>query len=612
MVFESKLPLPDECIDHILTYLVDERQTLHALLLSSYKLFRRTAPILYRSPFLLINQSSRWDKDEKTSRSTVLLALLLTSRLSSQLELDEATSTWSPSPLGTLTAAGVRALSQRQQRTISLDFLRYYTFQYHVDLYRSLLELRSTNSETGVPILSSTRTMAELHYDVAFDLLQYSTENIRVISQPLERIPMLVNLIDRLRNLVRLELFGFYGYQIDSVIDFIRVHDQRHKKLREIKIKGIEDPQAKIVPAHKQLARIVQAMKNAEVVDARHWREAILVLERIPVDCLKTLLLSMAEPPPNYFSVADYLSRCRHLEEVRMPVRDDCLFLWAANERELERHGAAAALSRSRSSPPMTFSGVHGARTYPYANSGLGTSTSSLGWQLQRTLHLDRDMDEPDSHQPVRLRSLELCGEDRCLIPALQNAVDAFRDSLEILKAQSLAMMMDELNPYLSGTPLTWSWPMTRLSVLDLEGEIAATFDFAVLVFCPVLTTLRLSLPTFMYSSSEDVHYLDEMSSRMYQICNAKRLQVLELIGKWPVTDMLLKKIAEDMKQLTKLNIVSCSEYTVDGLQILVRNLDRLETLLIHKWFRPQSRDRLLQTIQALNPRLDLQQQEQY
>ncbi|KAF9365770.1 hypothetical protein BGX34_008374 [Mortierella sp. NVP85] len=602
MVLESKLPLPDECIDHIVAYLVDQRQALHALLLSSQKLFQRAAPILYRSPFLLIESSRRWTKDEKKKRSTSLLALLLTSKVAPESEERPSSLVWSSSSTSTLA---------------TVDYLRFYTFQYQVELTQLLLNLRTIESDHYL-LNYSSKTLD----DVSLELIKYCPENIRVIGQPLARTPMLVPLVDKFRNLVRLELSEFPTvYNIDPIIDFIRVHDQRYKKLKEIKIKGFED-QRYLEPSHKGLVEIVQVMKTAQVVDARHWREATLVLNRIPVECLKTLLLSMADMPPNNISAADYLRRCRLLEELRMPVRDDRLFAWAVAERraELDRHAAAGALSRSRSlPPPVTTSGVPGTSFHP--NPGVATPVSSSSSLLSPSSvsgslsslslaspwhnhHLDRpDMEEPQVPRLVRLKSLDLLGEDGCLVPALKHAVDAFRDSLEILRATSHATTMLTTS-YSSHLSLTWQWPMTRLSVLELDGEVASSFDFETLDCCPALTTLRLSLPTYMYSSNEDDHTLEEMKNKVSRICKAKRLRVLELGGKWPISDQLLKKMTEEMRQLTTVSIVECVGYTVKGVHTLIGNLKNLERLTIRRWVASPSL--LQQMIQALSPRLEL------
>ncbi|KAI1311906.1 hypothetical protein EDD11_003268 [Mortierella claussenii] len=448
-----------------------------------------------------------------------------------------------------------------------MDYLRFYTHQYHVDLWRPLVNLRAMASEMNVYILDESKSTTDQQTDVAIALIDYRPEDIKVIGQPIARAPLiLVPYIEQLRSLVRLELSEIpYGCKIEPILEFIRVHDAIHHTLREIKIKGSEDLNRHLEPTHSQLVRLVQAMRTPYVIDARHWREAILVMDQLPHECLRTLLLGMADMPPSYILVAEYLSECSTLEELRMPVRDENVFAWASEARRvagLDRHHHGDL--RSKSVPPSAGSKLSLSKSTSTAFSSLASLSSSSAssssislpspWQLRNHYHPEWHEFEEKRATPS-IVSLELCGEDRCLIPALRDAIDGFRDSLESLKAQSLAIMMTTI-PVLNFMTLTWSWPLTRLAVLDLEGEVASAFDLSVLRLCPALTTLRLSLPPYMYSSSEDEKMLVEMTARMSQICLATRLLDLELQGKWPVSDELLKMIAQRMTRLTRLVLV--------------------------------------------------------
>lgn len=605
MVLASKLPLPDECIDIIVAYLVDQRQALHALVLSSQKLFQRAAPVLYRSPFQLIENSSRWSRDEKEKRSTSLLALLLTSRLPQHNGVDPQRPT-STNPVTTVAARPTTPLDihryhqlqlqqqqryqQHQQTMATVDYLRFFTHQYHVNLWRLLALLRTFYGNYAL-LLDDNRSMSDLQTDVSHLLVQYCPQDVKVVGQPIARIPvLLVPHIQQLRNLVRLELSEIpYGCKIEPVLEFIRVHDAVHGTLKEIKIKGGEDLNHHLEPTHKQLVRLVQAMRTAEVVDARHWKEAILVLDDIPVDCLRTLILGLADMPPNYISASDYLQRCAYLEELRMPVRDDRLFAWAVLERKKLKLDHRPSLSRS--------------------NSAFASVTSYTPWisppsPWQWRQHPFQEWSSLD--QPFGLphmRSLELFGEDQVLMPAVRDAVDAFRETLESLKVMSMATMSKE--SIYNTAPLSWSWPLSKLSVLDLEGEAALAFEFPALLHCPGLITLRLSLPPYFNSSSEDDQILDELKVKMPQICLATRLLDLELLGKWPVSDELLNKMTRSMTRLTQLDIVSCLGYTIEGVLKLISSLGQLERLAISKWLCARQPARK-HTMRALNPRLDL------
>lgn len=619
MVLASKLPLPDECIDLIVAYLVDQRQALHALVLSSQKLFQRAAPVLYRSPFQLIERSSRWSRDEKEKRSTALLTLLLTSRLP-QRNIDAQTTTATiirtstAAPVATSTARPATPLDirhyhqlqlqqyqrlqqhQHQHTAPTVDYLRFFTHQYHVNLWRLLALLRTLAYGKSALLLDDNKSMSDLQTEVSHLLVQYCPEDVKVVGQPIARIPvLLVPHLQELRNLVRLELSEIpYGCKIEPVLEFIRVHDAVHGTLKEIKIKGGEDLNHHLEPTHKQLVRLVQAMRTAQVVDARHWNEAISVLDDIPVDCLRTLILGLAEMPPNNISAADYLQRCAYLEELRMPVRDDKLFAWAVLERKKLKLDHRPSLSRSNSA----FASV--ASTLAYAP----WMPPPSPWQWGQHQHHYQEWSSLDQPFGVpRMRSLELFGDDQVLMPAVLDAVDAFRETLESLKVMSMATMSRE--SIYTTVPLSWSWPLSKLSILDLEGEAALAFGFSALLHCPALITLRLSLPPYFHSSSEDEQILEELKVKMPQICLATRLLDLELLGKWPVSDDLLDKMTRSMRRLTQLDIVSCLGYTIEGVLNLIGSLEQLERLAISKWLCARQPARK-QAMRALNPRLDL------
>ncbi|KAF8949959.1 hypothetical protein BGZ46_004826 [Entomortierella lignicola] len=476
------------------------------------------------------------------------------------------------------------------------------------------------DSISDVFILDQSKNMIELQNEVTASLIRYRPMDIKVVGQPIARASMvLVPQIEFLRNLVRLELLEIpYGCKIEPMLEFIRVHDNMHSTLREIKIKGSEDLNRNLEPTHTQLVRLIQAMQTPQVVDARNWREAILVLLQIPTECLRSLQLGMVDMPPINIAVAEYLEQCVYLEELRMPVREESLFTWAVQKRCQMQKDRNGNISRPR--PPQTFSsmttipsaslGSTSAMSASMISSTLADSSSSplllrSPWHLRH--HSFSGWGDLDERQELaRIKSLELSGEDNCLIPVLRDAADAFRDSLEILKAQSLAIAMT-LDPVQTSMTLSWNWRLSRLSVLDLEGEVASAFDFSALRFCPVLATLRLSLPPYMYSSSEDDDKLEGMKSRMSQLCLATKLLDLELRYKWPVSDELLGMISKHMRRLTNLYIVSCFGYTLAGIQVLIERMERLESLSIDKWMcsRPPIQTQL-QQLKSQNPRLQV------
>ncbi|KAG0079299.1 hypothetical protein BGZ92_001117 [Podila epicladia] len=567
----TKLPLPDECIDLVIAYLPEDRQALHGLVLACRKLFQRAVPVLYRSPFALIDTHDVWNEHEKEKRYLILLALLLNSRIgriSGDCYCGSSMDT-KPRSNNSATTTSTSTHSPHQLMPYTVDYLRFYTHQFPVNLWRPLTNLNSVPLTPLVVREITGKTLSELQTEIAHSLIEYHPRDIRVLGQPIARTPILLQSIKHLHNLVRLELSEIvFGCKVEPILEFIRVHDAMHNTLREIKIKSPEEGTLHYEPSHTHLVRIVQAMRNPQVVDARHWREAIMVLDEIPVDCLKTLLLGLAEMPPHKIATSEFLAQCVFLENVRMPVRDSQLFRWAVATRRRTTTGAAGGGSGAGS----------GSRHLPYYAAPFVSAPSMayLG-PLSPWVHSYTDWLTGEEHfEPARLKSVELCGEDLALIPALKDAADAFRDSLEQIKGISLTMSLSRVTVNIMNT-LSWSWPMEQLSVIDLEGEVALAFDLAVLQFCPRLTTLRLSLPPYLFSTSEDDRVLQELKARLPQVLLARHLLDLELYGKWPLSDALVVEIGRTMPRLRRLYIGYCLGYSLEGVQMLLDGVDENE-----------------------------------
>ncbi|KAF9301072.1 hypothetical protein BGZ74_007190 [Mortierella antarctica] len=583
----AKLPLPDECIDLVIAYLPEERQALHGLVLACRKLFQRAVPVLYKSPFTLIDAHGVWNEHEKEKRYLILLALLLNSRIgriSGDCHCDS--SLLDTKSRSTNSTTSTSTYSPHQHMPYTVDYLRFYTHQFPVNLWRPLTNLRSVPLTPLVVREITGKTVSELQTEIAHSLIEYHPRDIRVLGQPIARTSILLQSIKHLHNLVRLELSEIvFGCKVEPILEFIRVHDAMHNTLREIKIKSPEEGTHHYEPSHTHLVRIVQAMRNPQVVDARHWREAITVLDQIPADCLKTLLLGLAEMPPSK-ATSEFLAQCVFLENVRMPVRDSQLFRWAV-------------AARRRTTGPAGEGGGGGGGFGPrhvpyYAAPFVGAPSMAYLGPLSPWGPYTDWLTGEEHFGPARLKSVELCGEDFALIPALKDAADAFRDSLEQIKGISLTMSLSRVTVNIMNT-LSWSWPMEQLSVIDLEGEVALAFDLAVLQFCPRLTTLRLSLPPYLFSTSEDDRVLQELKARLPQILLARHLLDLELHGKWPLSDALLVEIGGTMARLRRLYIGYCLGYSREGVQMLLDGIDenevgqghgssRLEWVAISRW----------------------------
>ncbi|KAF9577151.1 hypothetical protein BGW38_007826 [Lunasporangiospora selenospora] len=202
-------------------------------------------------------------------------------------------------------------------------------------------------------------------------------------------------------------------------------------------------------------------------------------------------------------------------------------------------------------------------------------------------------------------------GEDHVLVPVLLDAVNAFRNSIEAIKGTTFVPHTPfETQPYHSdnsGQRLRWTWTLPRLQELELEGEVAVAFDLSTLQHCPKLRSLRLVLPTYLFSTCEDEDTLARMSEEVEHICKASQLVELELYGKWPLSDYLLLMIAERMRKLRKLLIVGARDVSPRGFQEAVAKIPTLEVLVIGQNLIPRANRQVrFQEMKTHNPRLTI------
>ncbi|KAF9929510.1 hypothetical protein FBU30_001480 [Linnemannia zychae] len=134
----------------------------------------------------------------------------------------------------------------------------------------------------------------------------------------------------------------------------------------------------------------------------------------------------------------------------------------------------------------------------------------------------------------------------------------------------------------------SWDWELPILSILNLEGEFAARFQFQMLVGCPNLTRLVLDIRTHdeqyvRVLSPDDFIYIPNTHSpnRLYQNgrqCEsrpivARNLTELRLVGKWEVDDTLLPSLLHGMfPRLCNLCMMDTKGFTPHTLIDLIRN----------------------------------------
>jgi hypothetical protein len=344
-------------------------------------------------------------------------------------------------------------------------------------------------------------------------LLLHQPERIRTISLPIQRLAGFESVGPFLSSLVRFELFGIsWHFNLEPAIEFVQEHSRLFGTIRELKLAGPNDVRLLQKPS---LHKIIKAIRNPRVIDLSRYKEATKDLnsyEIQSVDTLEQLLFDLDFIPPQcrHAYEQELIRMCPRLTTLQIGIQSPTAFKWAVT-----RYDAC----------PTTM-------------------------QQLSTIHLS-------SNNSMTVKQ------------AVEDSVYAFRDSLEDLKG--VALRLSPIDSALFEAPplLGWTWPLHRLTVLSLRGELAAWFDMNSLKYCPKLTEFNLTL--YPYSPVK-VEYLE-------QIVLAPQLRVLSLVGRWILTDRLMSILGGGLTKLKSLTMegCECDDLTDKGL---VEGLDKMQTLM--------------------------------
>ncbi|KAF9970933.1 hypothetical protein BGZ73_006197 [Actinomortierella ambigua] len=288
--------------------------------------------------------------------------------------------------------------------------------------------------------------------------------------------------------------------RLDQLLVFIADHNRIHGTLRELKIDSSLEAVSPHLQPSERLAEIVEAMGDQlEVLDVECWPDAAWYLDRIPTANLRKLILHRSKTPIQNW---DHARFCRFLES--------CTLL-----EELQTFIAQPDVFSSWR-PPTSVS----------------ATASFSGQRMPHNMNSEISLRSP-SNQPLSshsrfpqrrrcMKRIELMGYAEVVNMAVNEATILFPDTLESITVRSW------FSGKLSTIPLSWTTtgnatiPTTRqqssmyfheqiptplrpsslspsavwlpqLTELDLQGEIAWTFDFESLLSCPRLVRLRLA-----------------------------------------------------------------------------------------------------------------------
>ncbi|KAG0352927.1 hypothetical protein BC939DRAFT_443087 [Gamsiella multidivaricata] len=563
--------LPEECLWLIVSYLRHERATLHALLLTNSTLFRIAVSYLYASPFRLLHEepSCHWSVVERTRRYDSLVHLLIHS---SRLHPDTRYSNKSDNGNNGNNGDNIVSRLPRYGPEVpalptpsTVDYLSYYTDMFHDPmLHETFMTLFPSIPNCYMANVIWYRPMVETRNKIDLAMMDRLSPQLTSL---VVNMPILVPRIKLawMSNLHRLEVLGTdfcllneedlelertmhtnraarsaNGYAmtpLDRMLTFIWDHQRLFGTLRELKIE--QRPVAFERQPSSRLVELVEAMGDRlEVLDVQYWPDAVRFLDRFPTHRIKSLLLHQNKDPGLRLelsgNMSTLLTQYSRLEEISLYTGEKDLF--KAWRPEYGIGGTYVA-----SSPSIMATTFYRPTTDYVDSNGIGNR------------HWER----------ARMRRISLAGLGQNVIAAVNEAVDLFASTLEVLTVRSW------FGGKLSTIPISWSGSiLRRLTDLDLEGEVAWTFDFASLLGCPRLCRIRLGFTGPMPGRSL------KKQPAIQNLTRITTLQDVELVGNWEtLANRGWPAVIARLHHLERLDLNACEGISADQVFSLVRDI---------------------------------------
>ncbi|KAF8976520.1 hypothetical protein BGZ46_008195 [Entomortierella lignicola] len=328
-----------------------------------------------------------------------------------------------------------------------------------------------------------------------------------------------------LRRLEICDLLNMTTPNLEALVEWIKLHGDTHGTLRELHMGGTVEFGTSERDM-KDLVKLPQAFKTLIALDTRSWSEGWTMIDQIPVKSLERLVMDYGEGQAPESRI-DFLLRCPSLKILDLYVPE-----------------------------PDTFQGV----------------VKKFKLLYQPAL-LDRSGTAHEGNEPLGqglnippVEKLYISGGHLNLRNALEDAAIGLSKSLKILKATSLER-------YCVASPsLTWGQPlevhMPFLRELQLQGDIALEFKFSLLSCCPNLASLKI-LVNGMESCGQADNPVEE-------ILSLKKLQTLQLHGRWPLSMAFIDGLASNITGLKMLDLARCYGVDLDQVMKAVHSMEFL------------------------------------
>ncbi|KAG0032405.1 hypothetical protein BGZ82_006565 [Podila clonocystis] len=560
-------PLPEECIQHIFEFLHRDLSTLHSLICVSKTFFRIAVPLLYSSPFDLLESNQGWSSQERTKRHAALLFLLMNCSLppttlpkdqDQDQDQEQNQSIWIDLPP---VCSTFRDTHWRLRQPL-VDYLALYHHHYlgmnlsstFPIIFPNIQRCSPPSSSQALLLTNTTITMFTRN-QIEKRFLLHQPDQIKTVSLPIQRFAAFKPIVAQLCGLVRFELLGVsWHFDMTPAIDFVHQHSDMYGTIRELKMAGPNDVRTLQKPT---LNEMVKAVRHPRELDLSRYKEATKDLNSYEfqnITGVETLLFSLDYIPPvsaapstlqpNFPPPGPAVVAANSLN----PHQGGLGLLDSHTDRTLEEQGNSLRVLRACAGLKHLQIGINNANAFSWA--------------------LDMFNADPDSVVPIQV--LHISSNTTAIIKrALEDCLRAFQHTLCDLKGIALKLSAAPLrNPSFG-----WDWPLSHLTTLSLKGELAVWFDMRSLEFCPKLQELNLTLHPF--SPPDPDHLL--------KIVFAPHLKTLSLVGRWSMTDSVIAHFGAGLLRLENvvLDRCQCDDLSVDGLLQGLDQMTQLKTLQV-------------------------------
>ncbi|KAI1314763.1 hypothetical protein EDD11_001732 [Mortierella claussenii] len=331
-----------------------------------------------------------------------------------------------------------------------------------------------------------------------------------------------------------------------------------------------------------QLFRNIQPLK---AVDLSAWNWHVPFLEQIPATRLQSLKVNIARRLDYVQVPIQYLrGQCHDLQEIWMPSQEVETFRWAIDiSKPIAEYVSETRIRRRRMVGPAVQVGITGVDASVDGAAGVIASASALA--------VPQRQESFDSTKVPQLRRVRLYGAPQELVPNLEDAADAFRDSL-----RELAGFEDGYSPRDRYPRMSIDWSCPHLTCLDLRGRFVYFLEIRSLRQCPALEVVKLMIESNIggdymtaatiaerTSGNEGGDALNMVDYRVF--AEMRRLRELQLRGtSWMIDDIVLRTLMGEPRVLATTESVEVHEQQQGGcLQESLEHLSIAESHLCRR-----------------------------